>query len=260
MNYYSFHIGDFRAGTVNMTRQARWIYRDMLDVYYDTERPLSLDFDRLCDDIGVMDDAERAIVQRLLRFKFIETENGFVHEVCDVVISEYRIKATTAQANGKLGGRPRKANSNPEKPSGLSNGFDSNATGNLSDSESKTNQEPLTNNQKPKKKTAAAPPFVLPDWIDQTIWDTWHSTPKRKKATPEQKALAVQTLSDWRDAGLDHAASLKAAAVAGWQGLFLRESTGAKSATQNKQQALERRNRDVGQEWARGMEDCHAAK
>lgn len=101
MNFYPFHIGDFRSGTVNMSRLSRWIYRDMIDVYYDKEGPLTKDFDLLCEDLGVDSDEERGIVKRLLRFKFIEADDGYHHEACDRVIAEYRSKAEIAKQNGK---------------------------------------------------------------------------------------------------------------------------------------------------------------
>lgn len=62
--------------------------------------------------------------------------------------------------------------------------------------------------------------FSLPDWINKKHWDAWHSCDKRKKATNEQKQMAVEKLDQWRQAGVDHAAALESAAVAGWQGLF----------------------------------------
>lgn len=74
---------------------------------------------------------------------------------------------------------------------------------------------------KPRIAKSAVPPFVLPDWISQEDWDTWHSTAKRKKATPEQKAAAVKKLKAWRDAGEDFAGALENAAIGGNQGLFL---------------------------------------
>lgn len=110
MNYYPFHIGDFRSGTVNMSRQARWIYRDMMDIYYDAEAPLSLDIDVLCDALGVEAADERAIVERLLRFKFIKTDDGYRHEVCEQVIADYQAKAETAKANGKKSAATRYQN------------------------------------------------------------------------------------------------------------------------------------------------------
>ena len=147
MNYYPFHIGDFRSGTVNMTRQARWIYRDLLDVYYDTEGPLTDDFEALCDSVGVESEDERRIVERLLRFKFVKCDDGYRNEVCDRVIAEYKLKAETAKANGKRGGRPRKQSVSDEKPSGFQSGSDPQPTGVPAETGSQTNQEPITNNQ-----------------------------------------------------------------------------------------------------------------
>lgn len=63
--------------------------------------------------------------------------------------------------------------------------------------------------------------FELPDWINKTHWDAWHSGAKRKKATAEQKQLAIDKLNGWREAGKDHAGALENAAVGGYQGLFL---------------------------------------
>jgi hypothetical protein len=103
-----------------------------------------------------------------------------------------------------------------------------------------------------KKERVAAPDFSLPDWINRTHWDAWHSSPKRKKATAEQKQMAVDKLEKWKSEGADHEAALENAAVAGWQGLFLpsENSTQAASRTGNKQEALERRNRAVAAQWA----------
>ena len=146
MNYYPFHIGDFRSGTVNMSRQTRWIYRDMLDVYYDSEKLLPLDLDVLCDVIGAESDDERRIVERLLRFKFIKTDEGYRQDTCERVIAEYHKKAVIAQTNGKLGGRPKKAAASEDKPSGLATGSDLVPAGVANESQSQTNQEPITNN------------------------------------------------------------------------------------------------------------------
>ncbi|MEN8511971.1 YdaU family protein [Burkholderia sp. RS02] len=158
MNYYPHHIGDFRSGTVNMTRVERWIYRDLIDVYYDTEKPLALDLDAVCYAVGVSADDERHAVANLLRFKFTKTDDGYVHDRCEIEIAAYRARAETAQENGKKGGRPKKpkgtgsgSKQNPtgtqEKPTGFPSGSDSDASGPPDVTGSKTNQEPRTNNQ-----------------------------------------------------------------------------------------------------------------
>ncbi|MBR8434870.1 YdaU family protein [Burkholderia cenocepacia] len=158
MNYYPHHIGDFRSGTVNMTRVERWIYRDLIDVYYDTEKPLPLDLDEVCYAVGVSAEEERRAVANLLRFKFTQTDAGYVHDRCEIEIAAYRTRAETAQENGKKGGRPKKraatgsgTKQNPpetqEKPSGFPSGSNPDASGGPVITGSKTNQEPRTNNQ-----------------------------------------------------------------------------------------------------------------
>lgn len=141
-----------------MSRLERWIYRDLLDIYYDTEKPLPLDLDAVCYAVGASDDVERQAVERLLRFKFELTDSGYTHERCDSEIAAYHLKAETARENGKNGGRPpkakgnpqepkRKANGNQEKPSGFSSGSDSAASRDQQQTGFKTNQKPITKNQ-----------------------------------------------------------------------------------------------------------------
>lgn len=126
-----------------MSRRARWIYRDMLDCYYDTERPLPKEMDILMDMLGAEGDEDRNIIERHLRFKFVESEDGYRHPVCDAVIAEYHSKAETARANGRKGGRP-KAKQN--KPSGFQSGSNQDAISNQDESGLKTNHKPLTTN------------------------------------------------------------------------------------------------------------------
>jgi len=77
------------------------------------------------------------------------------------------------------------------------------------------------NDKEGKVNTALVAPFVLPDWINREHWNAWHSSPKRKKATVEQKDMAVAKLSEWRCTGQDFAGALENAALGGYQGLFL---------------------------------------
>lgn len=158
MNYYPHHIGDFRSGTVNMSRIERWIYRDLIDVYYDTEKPLPLDLDAVCYAVGVSAEEERLAVANLLRFKFSKTDEGYCHRRCEIEIAAYHAKAETARENGKNGGRPRKrpesgsgSKKNPtgtkEKPTGFQSGSGLVPSAGEEETGSKTNQEPRTKNQ-----------------------------------------------------------------------------------------------------------------
>lgn len=185
MNYYPYHIGDFRAGTVNMTRLERWIYGDMMDMYYDTEKPLPLDLTALCDGIGVRQQEEKDIVSYLLRIKFQKTEQGYQNERADREIRAYHDKADIAKENGKRGGRPKKPNPNPEKPSGFQSGSNPVQFANPDLTGSEANQEPITKNHKPvannqgKSKPLASPEMKIPEDFEKF----WNAYPQRPGAS-----------------------------------------------------------------------------
>ena len=94
-----------------------------------------------------------------------------------------------------------------------------NVTVTAQDTDTDTDKEEEKEEKKATRKRAA-PTFELPDWINRQHWDAWHSCPKRKKATDAQKQMAVDKLAEWRQQGIDYAAALENAAIAGWQGLF----------------------------------------
>ena len=266
LNYYQFHIGDFRSGTVNMSRHARWIYRDMLDVYYDKEGPLPLDLDELCDAIGVESDEERCIVERHLRFKFEKREDGYHNEACNRVISEYHGKADTARTNGKLGGRPKKPKQTQSVIAGLQSGSDMVSKTKPKQTQSQANQEPITNNQEPilsneskARKRASTPekPIDVPD----NTWQDFLAIRKAKRSPLTQTALdGIQREAE--KAGLHLVDAIAYCCEAGWQGFKAdwytgREGGGSLGLTGgralNKQEALEARNGEVAKAWVADM-------
>lgn len=95
-----------------------------------------------------------------------------------------------------------------------------NVTVTAQDTDTEEETEKEEDKKKATRKRAAPSSFELPDWINRQHWEAWHSCPKRKKATDAQKQMAVDKLAEWRQAGIDHAAALENAAIAGWQGLF----------------------------------------
>ena len=88
------------------------------------------------------------------------------------------------------------------------------------DTDTDTDTDKEEDKKKATRKRAAPSFFVLPDWIDANHWEAWHSSAKRRNATPQQKQMAVDKLAKWRDEGLDHAAALEYSAIGGYQGLF----------------------------------------
>lgn len=193
MHYYPFHIGDFRSGTVNMSRQARWIYRDMMDIYYDTEQPLPLDLDQLFDMLGAESGDEKSIVERHLKFKFEKSDDGYRHEICDKTIAEYHAKAVTARENGKLGGRPKHSKN---KPSGFPSGSNPVPNPNPDLTGSEANQEPITNNQEPleSKTLVAVPPTRLDS--DDRFARFWKMYPKKQGRAASEKSWQKIKMTD----------------------------------------------------------------
>lgn len=167
-----------------MGRLQRAIYRELLDICYDTEKPLPLDRDELYDAIGAESEEEQRIVERLLRFKFEQRDDGFHHAICEKVIGEYHAKADVARENGRLGGRPKGSNKNPGKPSGLILVTQREPDCIPAQTGSKANQEPITKNQKESRARGSA----LPDEWRPTPEDTTFCKTERPDLRPSEVA------------------------------------------------------------------------
>ncbi len=107
MNYYQHHIGDFNNATRHLDRLERAIYREMLDLYYDTEAPLTLDFKKLCHKLCARREGEPEIVQAILDEFFTKTDDGWVHQRCERELTEYRKRVEQSMKAGKASAERR---------------------------------------------------------------------------------------------------------------------------------------------------------
>ena len=89
MHYYSHHIGDFNSATRHLSRLERAIYRDLLDIYYESERPLTTDFDRLAR-LALVGDDERSTLRDILNEFFKLDEVGYRNKRADAEIAAYQ--------------------------------------------------------------------------------------------------------------------------------------------------------------------------
>lgn len=137
MNFYSFHPGDYTLRTAHLEPLEDLAYRRLLDLYYLNEGPLAGTPDELARVIRMRQSADE--VKAVLEEFFQLSEAGWQHSHCDEVIAKYHAKAKQAATNGKAGGRPKKPSDNPEETQPVISGLPEK-------SESKTNQEPETNN------------------------------------------------------------------------------------------------------------------
>lgn len=136
MHYYQFNIGDYAKSTKHLDPIEDLIYRRLLDLAYDTEKPLLKDVNKIARLIGMKTHLEET--QAILDEFFKLTKNGYCQKRVQAEINKYHAKACSSRENGKKGGRPKKTQqvnlANPEE------------------TQPKAKQEPITTNHKPIKE------------------------------------------------------------------------------------------------------------
>jgi len=148
MKYYPHHIGDFNQATRHLNRIERSIYRDLIELYYDTEHSLTNDFPKLCRKIIATTDEEVTAVQQVLNEFFTETEHGWQHDRCEVEIERYRANSSAKAEAGKASAAARRAKM-PKYTNTRSTDdqYPLNSSG--TDEQLTINHKPITINQEP---------------------------------------------------------------------------------------------------------------
>lgn len=101
MKHYPHHIGDFDKATRHLNRIERSVYRDMLDLYYDTEQQLPVDTVWICRKIIARTNEESTAVEQVLNEFFTKTPTGWYHERCEEEIEAYRANTGQKAQAGK---------------------------------------------------------------------------------------------------------------------------------------------------------------
>lgn len=138
MNYYSFHIGDYRRDTSHLSLLEHGVYRQLLDWLYLDQRPITSETETVFRRLSARTEDEKNAVLIVLKEFFVLRNDGYVQDRVLHEINEYEAKADRARQAGKLGGRPKKTD---EVISGLSK-----------ETDGKANHKPLTINQEPLSK------------------------------------------------------------------------------------------------------------
>lgn len=225
MNYYPHHIGDFNSATRHLTRIERSVYRDLIELYYDTEAPLCPEFEKLCRLVLARSDEERTAVEQVLNEFFTESEQGWSHSRCDAEIAKYHGNKEAKSAAGRASAakRAQKAHQpNNETTTDVQQPLNGCAT----------NQEPRTKNQEPDKEPPPTPrkrgngfdaaAIELPDWLDREDWQGWVADRKARKkpVTQEAAKLQLKQLADLRAEGHQPSAVIANSIASGYQGLY----------------------------------------
>lgn len=182
MYYYQHHIGDYRKDTAHLTLLEHGIYRQLLDLYYTNEQPLSLDHASNMRLVCVRTADESKAYENVLKDFFVQSEDGFHHKRCDDEILKFHGKSEKSRDAA----HKRWANNANAMP-----------THSERNAREDANQEPITNNHKPitnKEHKAQAPKFdflksLLELEVEEKNALAWIQVRKAKKAPNTDVAL-----------------------------------------------------------------------
>ena len=90
MIWYKFHIGDYLTHTIHLDDADDLAYRRLLDLYYLSEKPLSLDINNVAKKVRM----DPEIVEPMLREFFERTEEGWRNPRADAEIEKYNEKCS----------------------------------------------------------------------------------------------------------------------------------------------------------------------
>lgn len=183
MYYYQHHIGDYRKDTAHLTLLEHGIYRQLLDLYYTNEQPLSLDHASNMRLVCVRNADESKAYENVLKDFFVQLEDGFHHKRCDDEILKFHGKSEKSRDAA----HKRWANNANALP-----------THSERNAREDANQEPRTNNHKPITNKEILKANVVCDAKDacncphQEIINLYHeilpTCPRVKEWTPARKA------------------------------------------------------------------------
>lgn len=201
MYHYPHHIGDFDRATRHLTRIERSIYRDLLDVYYDTEERLTLDQPALCRKIIARAPEEAEAVKAILAEFFHETPTGWYHDRCEEEIDTYRKSTSQKSVAGKASAAARaarreqaingKATDVPTTvPTAVERLYDGTPT-NLEPRTDNLEPEPEPEKQAPPKKRARA---KSDDATGTRLPEDWKPTPAEVEYCKTQRPDLLPSL------------------------------------------------------------------
>lgn len=188
MHYYQHNIKTFNNATRHLTRVERALYRDLIEIYYDTEEPLTADINRLSRLVMANSDDEKDALEYVLSEFFVFLNGAYRHEYCDETIAAYRANKSAKSMAGIASAEARKAKAkllkktkSKQNSTGVKQAFN----------ECATNKEPVTNNHKPatsnQGKDAARLIFADYGFTDQQINLIYETRARNTKTSKSAK-------------------------------------------------------------------------
>ena len=233
MHYYNFNIADYRKDTIHLSIIEHGIYRQLMDWQYLDEKPIPKETQTVMRRLCLGYEYETHL-QNVLSDFFVLTENGYIQQRIFDTIKDYHGKAETNKSNGKLGGRPRKQGLKTQSVN----------FGNPEETEVKPNIKATNklNNSLTHKLSNINTALARPEFVSEDVWDDFGKLRKAKKAPLTKTALTgIQAEAD--KAGITLEAALVMACNRGWASFKADWMTNGIGKPENRQEAVEARNR-----------------
>ena len=225
VNYYPHHIGDYMAATSHLSLLEHGVYRRLMDVCYESERPLPADRDRIYRRIGAVKKAEQRAVDRVLDEFFERTPEGY----SNARILREIFKFCEKSNKNSISARSRWMNSADKKSNEINDDADANALRNACERNANQEPKPITNNQEPKinpptpLSRGASPEPPIPDWMPAEAWQEWCEYRRKKNGkgwTDASKRKSISMLAGLHRDGHDLTAAIDQSIANSWTGLF----------------------------------------
>ncbi|MFN5350070.1 MAG: YdaU family protein [Polaromonas sp.] len=184
MKHYPHHISDFNNATRHLTRVERSLYRDLIELYYETEHPLPLDLSQVCRRI--IANELSTDVERMLNEFFVQTPQGWYHVRCDEEITKYQGNNSQRAQAGKASAA-KKALKKQQALNGKSTTVEIPFNENPTEIHNQSTNQPI--NQEPKERGERAKALSRPDDVGEQVWGDWVQLRKAKKATVTQTVV-----------------------------------------------------------------------
>lgn len=257
MKHYPHHIGDFDRATRHLTRIERSVYRDLIELYYDTEQQLTLDVQALCRRIIARTNEESTAVEQVLNEFFTKTPTGWYHARCEQEIEAYRANNSQRARAGKASAeakRLKKLQAINGESTHVEHTLNCASTDGNGVSTNQSTNQPI--NQEPSKERSERkrPPsfdaasIELPEWLPRDVWVAWCSDRKKRgKAVTERAAqLQIKQLAQYRQDGCDPEAVINYSIAGGYQGLYPTKAASKTQAKSSKHSGFEQMDYTIG--------------
>jgi len=164
MHYYKRNLGDYAKKAGRLTMLQHGAYTLLIDSCYDREIFPTLD--QALEWTWASTEAEVEAVKFVLtRFFTLDKDGSFVQDrILQELLHYHKNADTNKRIADEREAKRKEKRTNREQDV----------------NEAPPNQEPLTNNHKPKREIATV--VACPPDVDQQIWDDWKQLRKAKKA------------------------------------------------------------------------------